>query len=295
MVKKHLEQITEHVFLVNGNNRGRFPFAHSIFIQGDETVLIDTGCGIDILKELKAEYRIDFVINSHSHIDHCAGNWIFQGKPMYVPAEGFTSSGNLVALSERFVSKQLASIWRSFAREAVHFSDFRPTHNYTEQDSFDLSTVKLTPIYTPGHTCDHYCFFEKQKGILFSFDYDLTSFPWYGHKESNLVEFRASVKKLQRLSPKIVVSSHRGIITENIDDQFEAFVDKLDERSERIFRLLKHKQTIKQLVDQAPIYGKFPYAEPLLRYWEEQMIRKHLKELAQKGRIQQQGKFYFRG
>ena len=296
MVQQSFQKITEHIYLIPGENKGRFPFSHSVLIIDDETVLIDTGCGIDTLKHLREEYEIDYVINSHTHIDHIAGNWVFQDKPLIVPEEGFASRGSLVKLSQRFVNEQLAPLWIKFAKEVLKVQDCKPTSSYNAQTTFSFGEVKLKPIYTPGHTIDHYCFLEENEEILFSFDYDLTSFPWYGHQlpESNLPVFRSSVKMLKGLSPKIVVSSHKGIITEDIDARFDAFYKQLDKRNERILSLLGREKTIEQLVDQAPIYGKFPYVEQLLRYWEASMITKHLEELERDGRVQRCGDSYIR-
>ncbi len=46
-----------------------------------------------------------------------------------------------------------------------------------------------------------------------------------------------------------------------------------------MLRLLEEEKTIEKLVEDAPIYGAFPYAKPLLRCWERRMIEKHLEEL----------------
>ena len=62
----------------------------------------------------------------------------------------------------------------------------------------------------------------------------------------------------------------------------------------KILYLLGNGKTVDQLVDRAPIYGKFSYAESILRYWESEMIRKHLKELEIGGKIEKHGKVYMR-
>jgi len=290
-----LEPITDHVFLVPGENHGRFPQSHSILILDDETVLVDTGCGIETLKHLKTEHKITFVINSHTHPDHSAGNWLFRGTPIFVPKEGFATSGDIPALAKRLTNPQLAPYWERFVRDSLGFRDCPPTDSYTEGRTFPFGEIALEPVATPGHTKDHYCFYERKRGILFSFDYDMTSFPWYGHRESSLPAFRASIRKLKALGARIVVSSHRGILTEHIEAEFDAFNRRVDERNEKILALLTTEQTIPQLVEQAPIYGRFPYAEPLLRYWEGQMIEQHLKELVDSGRVNRRGRFYSRG
>ncbi|MFW9831274.1 MAG: MBL fold metallo-hydrolase [Candidatus Thorarchaeota archaeon] len=291
-VQDRLVEITDQIFLIQGENNGRFPFAHSLLITGDETALIDTGCGIDLLKDLQTQFDIDYVINSHTHIDHSAGNWIFQDRRIFVPQEAFSSSGDLVALSTRFVGDVLAPIWRQFAQSQLRFQDCRPTHSYNEATSFRIGEVELTPIYTPGHTLDHYVFYFQSKRILFSFDYDLTSFPWYGHQESSLLRFRQSINQLKKLPTKIVVSSHRGIIKSKIKSEWTKYSQQLDKRNQRIFDLLETPKTLEQLVASKPIYHKFPYQPLLLQYWEKIMIQLHLDELQEANEILQHGGKY---
>ena len=289
-----LEPITERMSLVRGEGEGRLPYSFSVLIVDDEVVLIDTGCGIEHLRQLRQEYDVARVINSHSHPDHSAGNWVFEGRPIQVPDEGFDSNGDVVALSGRFVSRELARFFQGFARETTGFRDCRPTDSYNEATVFCFGKTILRPIHTPGHSKDHYCLYEPEEGILFSFDYDLTPIPWYGHRESNLQQFRESVRKLRELSPKVVVSAHRGIVTESIDAEFDRFMASLDERDERILSLLESGKTVDELVECAPIYGSFPYAEPLLRYWEGQMIEKHLEQMEVEGRVLRNGNAYAR-
>lgn len=287
MIRERLEPLTDQISLLHGENKGRFPRAHSILVEAEETVLIDTGCGIPLLKAIKNDFDISYIINSHTHPDHSAGNWVFKDQTIFVPQEAFNTSGNIVALSHRFVGEELAPSWQQFARTEMNFQNCPPTHSYTEETSFQIGKIVLTPIFTPGHTMDHYCFYYEPQKILFAFDYDLTSFPWYGHQESSLTEFRQSVERLKTLPTKIVVSSHRGIITENILSEWDRYTQCLDERNRIILDLLDSPKTMAQLVDTAPIYRKFPYREPLLRYWERRMIQLHLEELEIKGKVQQ--------
>jgi glyoxylase-like metal-dependent hydrolase (beta-lactamase superfamily II) len=294
-----LTRISNGLLLVHGENEGRFPYSHSAIIEGPKgrAVLLDTGCGIGILKELKKKLRFDYIINSHTHPDHSAGNWVFKDDvgAIYVPRESYDTAGNMIALSERLAEQgSLAEYWRDFVTKAMGFKDCKPTHSYDSKSSFDFGEVTLQPIYTPGHTIDHYCFYEPNMRVLFSFDYDLTSFgPWYGHRESSIDEFKKSIAQLKELSVEVLVSGHRGIITKDIKKQLDEFNSKFSVRDEKIVTLLRNEcRTINQLVDKAPIYGKFAYAEPLLRYWEGNMIRKHLQQLIRHGIIVKVGEEY---
>ena len=289
-----LEALTDCIYLIKGENISSFPPSYSILIRDEEVVLIDTGCGIQNLKKIKKEYGIDYVINSHAHPDHAAGNWVFEGSPIHVPEEVFEVSGNIAALAEIFSSKELAPVTQGYMRDLWGFKDCRPTESYNERAVFRFGKTTLEPIYTPGHSKDHYCLYESNERILFSFDYDLTLFPWYGLKESSILEFRESVRKLKALSPKVVVSSHRGTVTEDIAAEFDRFCRRIDARGEKILSLLDSAKTIEQLVELAPIYGSFPYMEPLLRFWEAQMIGKHLEQLEINGKVKRHGDSYIR-
>jgi glyoxylase-like metal-dependent hydrolase (beta-lactamase superfamily II) len=287
-----LQHIIGNIYLVQGINNGRFPFSHSILIidTSDEAVLIDTGCGIETLEKLRDKFHIYQIINSHTHPDHSAGNWVFENTTtqITVPVEGFSTSGNLLALSERFTEPgTLAEYWRGFVSEdPMNFRECKPTHSYNKNTHFEIGDTHLSPIYSPGHTIDHYFFYEPNHQILFSFDYDLdTSFgPWYGHRESSIPDFKDSLIRIIDLKVKILVSSHRGVIKHQIYRQVKNYYDKFDERTEYIRKLLGSDVTnLAQLVDKAPIYKDFPYAKPLLRYWEGEMILKHLRELEGQG------------
>ncbi|MBU7009616.1 MAG: MBL fold metallo-hydrolase [Theionarchaea archaeon] len=277
------QEITENITMIKGENQGRFPFSHSFLIEDDITALIDTGCGIRVLKQLK---NIDIVVNSHSHPDHTAGNWLFSGLPLQVPQEEIDYNSNVKKLSERYAGKKLAGVWRDFVQEIMGFQNAQPTVTFRDKDVLDFGNIKLEAVHTPGHTAGHYCFFEKKERILFSFDIDFTGFgPWYGHVESDIDQFKTSVEKVRALKPEIVVSSHKGLITEDIQDGFARFLQVFQERDERILDFLEQERTLEEIVDSAQIYRDFSFHPLLLRYWEENMVCKHLENLVNTGLV----------
>lgn len=280
-----LEKIAPSIFLVKGDNEGRFPFSHSILIRDKITALIDTGCGLERLQRVSEEYRPDIVLNSHTHPDHSAANWLFEGTPVLVPREGFDDSGQLDKLSERFTEPgELARKWRRFAQDTMGLRESRPTQAYSDAGRSNFGAVELVALHTPGHSSDHYCFFEQHRKILFSFDIDLTPFgPWYGCRESSIDQFEASVGRIQALRPRIVVSSHLGIVADHIDQRLDSYLNIISQRDQRIFEFLSQPRGLEEIVDQALIYGAFPYAPELLRFWEKQMVLKHLRRLMDKG------------
>lgn len=281
--------ISDRLYRIDGENQGRFPKAHAFYVQDEVCALIDSGCGIAVLEAFKKEHPVDLVINSHCHPDHGAGNWVFDSQPLWVPDDGTDSHGQIIPLSRRLVEPgELAEKWKVFVREVMGFQERIPTNHYAEGHLFDFGRLQLTALHTPGHTSDHFCFFNSAQGLLLSFDIDLTPYgPWYGNRESDLSAFRTSLQRIRGLKPRIIASSHRKVIS---GDRIPAELDRYDEvftaRSRKILGMIgKHPRTLAALLETSPFYGGYPYAPNLLRYWEGLMIRKHLDELINQGLV----------
>lgn len=289
-----LIHLTETLSLVVGQNRGRFPYAHAFLVQDKVCALIDSGCGFDILRRIKESFSIDLVINSHGHPDHCCGNWLFPDAPLYVPKEGADTHGRIVPLSHRFLGRgPLADHWQSWIRQITGFADRTPTHFFSDGHVFDFGRLKLTALHTPGHTADHYCFFEPKDRILLSFDVDLTSFgPWYGNLESNLSQFKRSIELVRHMGPRLVASSHLHPITDGIELAFQGYAAVFDRRRQAIIDLISRGADRAGLGKAAPIYGRHSFAPEFLAFFEGRMIDLHLQELAAEGLIRQQGERY---
>ena len=275
-----LIEIVPGLYLVAAENNGRFPFAHSFLVEGTSRALIDTGCGVSVIDALRRERKVDWVIASHSHPDHTALNWKFDGTPIYAPQYAANTFGNFELLSERFAGRELACEWCAFVGAAMNFKTALPTHTFADGQVFDFGKIKLTAIHTPGHTVDHMCLFEPTQGVLLSFDIDLTSFgPWYGHAESDIAAFEDSIRKVMTLDPHILVSSHKGIFTDDIPTRLQHYLDVIAGRDQILLDCLPRVQTLDDLIDLSPFYRGYPYAPIVMRYWEGQMIRKHLDRL----------------
>ena len=52
-----LKQVIKNIYLVEGENKGRVPFCHSVLITDKITALIETGCGRNRLVDIEKEFR----------------------------------------------------------------------------------------------------------------------------------------------------------------------------------------------------------------------------------------------
>jgi glyoxylase-like metal-dependent hydrolase (beta-lactamase superfamily II) len=150
----------------------------------------------------------------------------------------------------------------------------------------DFGGVVLQVIHLPGHTPGHIGFYHPEDGILFSSDIDLSPFgPWYGNVCSNLDLFIASIRKVKALNPRILVTSHSGIITDRIAERLTAFEDAFEERDYQILKALAVEKSLIELVDEKIIYKKFIEPERIIRFFEQVMLEKHLEHLIGQGKV----------
>ncbi len=281
--------LDDGITFIEGENHGHYPYSNSLLIKDKVTALIDAGIGKSI-EELAKKEKVDLIIHTHSHEDHIGGDDFFRSEiaihSLEAPIlEKLERLADLYGLE----SEEMISFIRGFFRH----ESLRVDHKFEDGYIFCLGDIQFRAIHTPGHSVGHTCFFENERKILFSGDIDLSSFgPWYGALDSRIDDFISSIKKVKALRPQVVISSHKGVILDDIDDKFDVYLAKIYEREGRILSYLDSKKgrTLDSIVSQAFIYGKFP---EVLHSWfvlmERIMVEKHLERLIEMGEVGRTG------
>lgn len=282
MNDKIFTELLPKLYLVSGEQNGQFPFSNGLMIETELRVLVDTGFGPSPREAVKAAGKVDIIVNTHFHMDHAYGNQFFPKAKIWAHA--------LDAPALRSPEQFMAYTGFSTIREFPDFPGGPPAQvvdrELLDGEVLDFGDIVLKVIHTPGHTPGHISLFEPKEGILFSGDIDLSPFgPWYGNMRSDLEEFRRSIKRLIDLNPKVIVTGHSDIISDNIPRRLREYVDKLDLREKQILQHLSVSKTIAELVDMKIIYRRFPEPQRLYRLFEEVMLKKHLQRLLNQGKI----------
>jgi glyoxylase-like metal-dependent hydrolase (beta-lactamase superfamily II) len=280
------------LYFIFGENKGRFPSSHGALLVGEETILLDAGIGADRIEQIDKRWRIDTLIISHSHPDHIRYAHELADRRLLLPEQTPESVEDLQSLGERFTgNNDDGSHWAWLVGEVFGVKPLRaPDARYRNDDLFETGGFRLRAIHCPGHLSDHYCFFEEKTATLFSIDIDLTPFgPWYGNPESEIEDFKESVRKIRDIDYKRVCSSHRTPIEGDATDHFNRFLEKFQEQAQMVADLCKDPRSLDQLGKISPFYNdKLP--DKRVQYiFEKRMSLKNLEYLRRQGRIIKEG------
>jgi len=272
-----MKQIKSGIWLIEAENKAHYPYSHSLFLEGKEPLIIDTGAG-QALKGLVA--RTEHVVISHYHRDHNTYNNLFTGASFSVhinDAPGLESMDDFLQLSGLGLIEPEA---RRMITTQINFSATKVDRYLSDGDYFDLGALKIRVIHLPGHTPGHCGFLIEEYGLIYASDIDLTGFgPWYGNPTSDLNQFRLSIHRLLDMKPEILLTAHSAPVTRNIKQKLAAYEAVIDKRDQVILAFLKRKPaTLEEITDKKLIYRRH-FGQEALRFFEETMIRKHLENL----------------
>jgi len=289
-------KITNRIKFIEAPNKARFPYCHCLLIDDDQRALIDTSFGLQNLQEL-LKTPVDIIINTHFHEDHILNNHYFPDAQVWMHALDAPGARSLDAFVEYYGFAEFGG--EKLGQEFIDSIDLHasPVHReLVDGEILDFGHIKLRVVHTPGHTPGHCAFYEEKTGLLFSADIDLSGFgPWYAHRCSDIDDFIFSIKKCLELKPKIIVSSHKGIITDDISARLQRYKAAIYHKEDEIIKALQSPQPVDQLADRQIVYGANNTLTPLLKWFEKMAVGQHLQRLIKHNLVKQsEGIFYLK-
>lgn len=165
-----------------------------------DDVLIDTAQKFNRANILKVaqQHDISKILITHHHEDH-TGNVAFLMDQLKVDAYAHPKTVKIIG--KGYIMSPLAKLINGSVERAV----LKPL---AETELVETKHHKLQPIYTPGHSEDHYCYYEPNRGWLFSGDlYVADKIKYFATYESLFTQIE-SLKKLIALDFDVLFCSH---------------------------------------------------------------------------------------
>lgn len=278
------------IHFICGENGGRYPFNHSLYIEGDAArVIIDPASNLEKLKRLQKKDGVDMVWLSHWHEDHIRYLYLFEDCPKWISARDFPPLSNVEIFLDWYGLEETPQrdYWK---KEMLGTFNFQPQHKarFIEDDEkIDLGNLQVQVIATPGHTPGHLSFFFPAEEILFLGDYDLTSFgPWYGDVASSIEDTIKSIHRLKAIPAKRWITCHdTGLFEENPGDLWGSYENVIYEREARLLEFLGQPRSLQEIAAAWLIYGKPREPRDFFEFNERALMKKHLDYLVRQGRV----------
>lgn len=197
---RHWEET--HCYLLNGAQR---------------SLLIDTGLGICNIydKVIELTDKPVTAIATHIHWDHIGGHKYF---PDFYAHEDELNwlSGEFPLTMEQIKGMVVdrCDLPEGYDVNKYEFFQGKPTRVLTDNEVIDLGGRFVLIMHTPGHSPGHMCFWEKERGYLFTGDlvYKDTLFAYYPSTDPEA--YLDSLDRVSALPVKHVFPAHHSLIIE---------------------------------------------------------------------------------
>ena len=195
--------------------RGWLSSNNILFITPDETALIDSGYfsnaeqTVALVRHALGERKLDRLINTHLHSDHCGGNAALQRA--YAPH-------TTIPVDEAEAVREWDESKLSYAATGQQCERFRFDDTYAPGDLLHLGGLDWQALGAPGHDPHSLLLYCEQEGILISADALWENgfgviFPEL-QGESGFAEQRAVLEMIGELDVRIAIPGHGGPFTD---------------------------------------------------------------------------------
>lgn len=284
-------EIADHIFYIEGENKGRYPDCHGMLVRDDTSAIIDPACREDLMLEIASDDDVGIVLNTHYHEDHRIYNYVFENARLLVHELDAAGYGEVEEFMKGFSyvkNPQLGQLWHAFLLDTCKYRPYDVDDTFGDGAEIDFGHTRVLVIHTPGHSAGHSCFYFPREEIAYLGDIDLTSFgPWYAARDSDIDDFLRSIDRVRELQPRAVVTSHGdGLLTENIDRRLRQYADIVRDRDAKILNFVTQPRALHEILSLEVVYRTKQKAPDSFFYWDDRwMIEAHLHRLTNAGTL----------
>ncbi len=188
---------------------------HCYLLNGrDRCLLIDTGLGIcNIYDEVrKLTDKPTTAIATHIHWDHIGGHKYFSSFYAHgAETDWLKGKFPLSADTVREMAADRCELPDGFDINAYEMFQGTPAKVVDDGDIIDLGGRKIEVLHTPGHSPGHMCFWEKERGYLFTGDLVYKGVLLAYYPSTDPAAYLLSLEKIAELRADKVFPAHHSL------------------------------------------------------------------------------------
>jgi glyoxylase-like metal-dependent hydrolase (beta-lactamase superfamily II) len=255
----------------------RYPFGmyemNSFLFQGDNGfTIVDTGSeakeSIDIWEKTVASgIKIEKLVLTHAHPDHIGlARWFQEHHhvPVFISSLGYKEIQSKRNTSNRnWILNLLKThdgpeIPRNMGNSEDAAYEFEPDGLFENQQNIKLGNEIYETIWTPGHSSDHFCFYNHIQQVMITGDHILAGLSpiialWSENDLNPIKDNFASLEKLKAFPTKLALPGH-GELIYNLNDRIEDMITGHKHRLQQILQFVGNEEKTAWQVCQE-IYG----------------------------------------
>lgn len=187
---------------------------HCYLLCGSERcLLIDTGLGVGNIAEETARLTDKPIIAAATHIhwDHIGGHKYF--KDFFAHKNELEWLNGSFPLPVAAVRKMLSkgNLPEDFDLDGYTLFQGAPSILLTDGDKIELGGRTVTVLHTPGHSPGHMCFWEADRGFLYTGDLVYKGVLYANYPSTDPEAYLASLEKIAALPVKSVLPGHHSL------------------------------------------------------------------------------------
>ncbi|MGA9351574.1 MAG: MBL fold metallo-hydrolase [Anaerolineae bacterium] len=242
-----------------------FYFTTAYWVDG---LLIDTGCAYTQEEFLAVveDLGVDRVVNTHSHEDHIGANGALQARR---GVEILAHADALPILADPGLLR--LQPYRRIFWGYPACSVAKPIGEVVE-----TAHHRFQVIHTPGHSPDHICLYEPEKGWLFSGDAYIGGRDRALRADYDIYAITDSLKKLAQLEVSRLFPAS-GTVRDNPHEDLAAKIEYLEEAGNRVRELRQEGLGLSQIRNE--VFGReLPIAYVTLGHFSAQNLARSYLE-----------------
>ena len=211
-----IDQVDENTYIISEYQHWEETHCY-LLIGSDRALLVDTGLGVcNIYEQVrKLTDKPITAVATHIHWDHIGGHKYFPDFYAHKAELDWLDGGfPLPAQAVKNMVADRCELPRDFDINKYEIFQGEPSRVLDDGDTIDLGGRTIQALHTPGHSPGHLCFWEAERGNLFSGDLVYKGTLFANYPSTDPQSYLDSLEKIAALPVKRIFPGHHSLDTQ---------------------------------------------------------------------------------